>query len=109
MKKLIIASLFIFNTSLVFSDSEIRGIGLTKCSTYINSLADEKIIYSSWMAGFISSHNFLLEKIHLKNIGYDRAQIWLEYYCYKNQNTIFKDAVEALNQHGSDGVCNEYY
>ena len=96
MKKLIIASLFIFNTSLVFSDSEIRGIGLTKCSTYINSLADEKIIYSSWMAGFISSHNFLIEKIHLKNIGYDRAQIRLEYYCYKNQNTIFKNAVEAL-------------
>jgi len=96
MKNLIIAFLLILNTSLVFSDDEIRGIGSTKCSTYINSLADEKIIYSSWMAGFISSHNFLTEKIHLKNIGYDRAQIWLEYYCYKNQNIIFMDAVEAL-------------
>ena len=96
MKNLIIVFLFVFNTSLVFSDEEIRGIGLTKCSTYINSLADEKIIYSSWMAGFISSHNFLREKIHLKNIGYDRAQIWLEYYCYKNPNITFKVAVEAL-------------
>jgi len=96
MKNLIITFLFIFNTSFAYSDNEIRGIGLTKCITYINSLADEKIIYSSWMAGFISSHNFLEEKIHLKNIGYDRAQIWLEYYCYKNQNTSFKDAVQAL-------------
>jgi len=96
MKNLIIALLFVFNTSLVFSDDETRGIGLTKCNTYINSLKDEKIIYSSWMAGFISSHNFLREKIHLKNIGYDRAQIWLEYYCYKNPNITFKVAVEAL-------------
>jgi hypothetical protein len=98
MKKIkikIIVILLIYS-NVVFSQSDIRGIGLTKCSTFYNSSIEEKIIYMSWVSGFISSHNILHRNNRLGNISYDRSIIWLEYYCYKNPKKVFKEATRSF-------------
>jgi len=48
----------------------------------------------SWAAGYTTSHNYLKGKLHAKNVNYNLSQTWLESFCYKNPNTIFKEAVE---------------
>ena len=37
----------------------VKGLGLTKCTTFNSATNDEKVIYMSWLAGFMSSHNIL--------------------------------------------------
>ena len=98
MKKIkikIIVILLIYS-NVVFSQSDIRGIGLTKCTTFYNSSIEEKIIYMSWVSGFISSHNILHRNNLLGNISYDRSIIWLEYFCYNHPDTSFREAVISL-------------
>ena len=95
MKKIkikIIVILLIYSSE-VFSQSDIRGIGLTKCTTFYNSSIEEKIIYMSWLSGFVSSQNILNRSNYIKDISYDRSIIWLEYYCYNHPKKNFKEAV----------------
>ena len=79
-----------------FSQKDIIGLGLTKCTIFYNSNAEDKIIFMSWVAGFISSKNMRNNKVDSKNISYDRSIIWLEYFCYKNPDASFKEAANSL-------------
>ena len=69
-----------------------KGLGLTKCITFNTASNDEKVIYMSWLAGFISSHNILKKKLHAKNITYNHSQLWIESFCYNNPNQNFTNA-----------------
>ena len=93
MKKIIIILSLSIILNISFAKDIVKGIGISKCLTFNNSEAEEKIVYISWMAGYITSHNILKKNVHANNISYDRTQIWLEYYCFKNPNKNFKDAV----------------
>jgi hypothetical protein len=93
MKKIIILLSLSIILNISFAKDIVKGIGISKCLTFNNSEAEEKIVYISWMAGYITSHNILKKSVHANNISYDRTQIWLEYYCFKNPNKNFKDAV----------------
>jgi hypothetical protein len=93
MKKILIMLSLVYS-NLTFSESSIRGIGLSKCKTFNNTPIEEKVIYMSWTAGFISSHNILKKKLHNKNIKYNLSQSWLESYCFNNPESSFKNAVE---------------
>ena len=68
----------------------VKGLGLTKCTTFNSATNDEKVIYMSWLAGFMSSHNILKKKLHAKNITYNRSQLWIESFCYNNQIRLLK-------------------
>ena len=95
MKNFIIILCLSIPSNITFAKDFVRGIGVSKCLNFNSSGAEEKVVYISWMGGYITSHNVLKKIIHAKNISYDRSQIWLEYYCFKNPNIIFKNAVEA--------------
>ena len=79
-----------------FSQKDIIGLGLTKCKTFYNSNEEDKIIFMSWVAGFISSKKMKNNKVESKNISYDRSIIWLEYFCYNHPDTSFREAVISL-------------
>ena len=38
--------------------------------------------------------HFLKDKLHAKNVNYNLSQSWLESFCYKNPDAIFKKAVD---------------
>ena len=94
MKKIIVIFLVFIYTNSSFSYNEVRGLGLSKCKTFNNTSIENKVLYMSWAAGYITSHNYLKGKLHAKNVNYNLSQTWLESFCYKNPNTIFKEAVE---------------
>jgi len=91
---LLIILAFFSNASV--SSEMVKGLGVTKCTTFIDSGIEEKIIYMSWMAGYISSHNILKKKLHAKNLSFNRSKIWIESYCYNNPEKTFKDAVNLF-------------
>ncbi len=92
MKKFFILIFCISVSANSFSSEMSKGLGLTKCKTFNTASNDEKVIYMSWLAGFISSHNILKKKLHAKNITYNRSQLWIESFCYNNPNQNFKNA-----------------
>ena len=96
MKKFIIVILVLVYSNLAFSQNKVKGLGLSKCTSFNTVSIQEKVIYMSWVAGFLTSHNILKDKLHVKNITYNMTQSWLESFCYKNPNMIFKDAVKKF-------------
>ena len=88
--------MLIVYSNISFSQNDIIGLGLAKCSTFYNSNTEDKIIFMSWVAGFISSKNMRNNKVDSKNISYDRSIIWLEYFCYNHPDTSFKEAANSL-------------
>ena len=93
MKKILTIIVLLCCINISFSQEDIIGLGLTKCITFYNATVEDKIIYMSWVAGFLSSQNIIDKKIHARGISYDRSIIWLEYFCYKNPESLFKEAV----------------
>ena len=83
MKKIIVIFLVFIYTNNSFAYDEVRGLGLSKCKTFNNTSIDDKVLYMSWVAGYITSHNFLKDKLHAKNVNYNLSQSWLESFCYK--------------------------
>ena len=96
MKKIIAIIILFAFSNMSFSQKDIIGLGLTKCSTFYNSNAEDKIIFMSWVAGFISSKNIRNNKVDNKNISYDRSIIWLEYFCYNHPDKSFREAANSL-------------
>ena len=98
MKKfaIIICVLFLNDSKIAFSEEGVKGLGLTSCKTFYNAKPEDKLIYISWMAGYITSHNLIKKKVHAKNVSYNRSQIWVEYFCYQNPNTSFRKAVDEF-------------
>jgi hypothetical protein len=96
MKKFIIIFLVLTFSNLALSQNKVKGLGLSKCTTFTSVSLEEKVIYMSWVAGFITSHNVLKDKFHSKNISYNMSQSWLESFCYKNPNITFKEAVQKF-------------
>ena len=96
MKKFILIIFIFIYSNTIFSHEKIKGIGLSKCVTFTSASIEDKVIYISWMAGFMTSHNILKHKLHAKNITYNRSQIWVESFCYNNPNKKFKEAVESF-------------
>ena len=96
MKKIILIFLVFTYSNSTFSSNEVKGLGLSKCTTFNSVSIEEKVIYMSWLAGFITSHNLLNRKLHAKNITYNMSQKWLESFCYKNPNIIFERAVKKF-------------
>ena len=96
MKKIIVIIILFAFSNMSFSQKDIIGLGLTKCTIFYNSNAEDKIIFMSWVAGFISSKNMRNNKVDSKNISYDRSIIWLEYFCYNHPDTSFKEAANSL-------------
>ncbi|MEL0102625.1 MAG: hypothetical protein VW837_03995 [Gammaproteobacteria bacterium] len=94
MKKIIVIFLVFIYTNNSFAYDEVRGLGLSKCKTFNNTSIDDKVLYMSWVAGYITSHNFLKDKLHAKNVNYNLSQSWLESFCYKNPDAVFKKAVD---------------
>tara|TARA_B100000941_G_scaffold254714_1_gene203036 strand:+ start:313 stop:621 length:309 start_codon:yes stop_codon:yes gene_type:complete len=96
MKKFFILLFCISFSAISFSSEMVKGLGLTKCTTFNSATNDEKVIYMSWLAGFMSSHNILKKKMHAKNITYNRSQLWIESFCYNNPNQTFKNAATSF-------------
>jgi len=96
MKKIIVIIILAVYSSISFAQKDIIGLGLTKCSTFYNSDVEEKIIFMSWVAGFISSESTINNKVNNKNISYDRSIIWLEYFCYNNPDKTFREATDSF-------------
>jgi len=96
MKKIIVILILLIYSNISFSQKDVIGLGLTKCSTFYNSNSEDKIIFMSWVAGFITFNNIRNDKFYRKNISYDRSIIWLEYFCYNNPDKSFKEATESL-------------
>ena len=96
MKKFIIIFLALVYSNLTFSVDKVKGLGLSKCTTFNSVSIEEKVIYMSWVAGFITSQNVFKDKLHAKNITYNMSQSWLESFCYKNPNIIFERAVNKF-------------
>ena len=94
MRIIIVIFLIFIYINSSFSNDEVRGLGLSKCKTFNNITINDKVFYMSWVAGYISSHNYLNKKLHAKNVNYNFSQSWLESFCYKNPNIIFKKAVD---------------
>ena len=90
MKKIIATLIILSYTNISFSQKDIIGLGLSKCTTFYNSSIEEKILYMSWAAGYISSQNILNNRVHAKDVGYDTSIIWLEYFCHGNPDKLFK-------------------
>tara|TARA_X000000950_G_scaffold204816_2_gene246482 strand:+ start:512 stop:820 length:309 start_codon:yes stop_codon:yes gene_type:complete len=95
MKKIIATLIILLFTNISFSQKDIIGLGLSKCTTFYNSTIEEKILYMSWAAGYISSQNSLNNRVHAKDVSYDTSIIWLEYFCHSNPDKLFKDAVKS--------------
>ena len=92
--KIITIILTILYTSNVYS-YEIKGIGLLKCKEFNSASIDDKDIFLSWLAGYLS-HAFENQDIKSSalNPGYDRTIIWIEYYCHKYPNSTFYDSAK---------------
>ena len=88
--------MLIVYSNISFSQKDIIGLGLSKCLTFYNSNSEDKIIFMSWVAGFISSESIKNKKVNNKKISYDRSVIWLEYYCYNHPDKSFREATESL-------------
>tara|TARA_A100001011_G_scaffold392750_1_gene481030 strand:- start:295 stop:603 length:309 start_codon:yes stop_codon:yes gene_type:complete len=95
MKKIITTLIILFCMNIAFSQKYTIGLGLSKCTTFYKATIDEKIIYMSWAAGYITSQNNINNKLHARDISYDTSIIWLEYFCHSNPQKSFKDAVES--------------
>ena len=67
MKKIIVIFLVFIYTNNSFAYDEVRGLGLSKCKTFNNTSIDDKVLYMSWVAGYITSHYYLLWKKYLIN------------------------------------------
>tara|TARA_X000000368_G_scaffold85149_1_gene64496 strand:+ start:928 stop:1239 length:312 start_codon:yes stop_codon:yes gene_type:complete len=96
MKKIIIIIILVVYSNISFSQNDIIGLGLAKCSTFYNSNTEDKIIFMSWVAGFISSESIKNKKTYNKNISYDRSIIWLEYFCHNHPDKSFREATESF-------------
>ena len=96
MKIFIIIFLAIFFSNLSFSQDKVKGLGLSKCITFNAVTIEDKVIYMSWVAGYITSHNVLKDKFHAKNITYNMSQAWLESFCYNNPDENFEKAVKLF-------------
>ncbi len=95
MKKIIATFTILLFANISFSQEDTIGLGLSKCSTFYNSTIEEKIIYMSWAAGYISSQNSIDNKVHAKGVSYDTSIIWLEFFCHSNPKKLFKEAVKS--------------
>tara|TARA_B100000575_G_scaffold256722_1_gene227243 strand:- start:426 stop:734 length:309 start_codon:yes stop_codon:yes gene_type:complete len=96
MRIFFLLTLIVLFTNPSISSEMVKGLGVTKCTTFNDSSIEEKIIYMSWMAGYISSHNVLKKKLHAKNLSFNRSKIWIESYCYNNPEKTFKNAVDLF-------------
>ena len=74
----------------------VKGLGLTKCTTFNSATNDEKVIYMSWLAGFMSSHNILKKKLHAKILHIIDHNYGLNLFCYNNPNQTFKNAATSF-------------
>ena len=76
-------------------------LGLLKCKEFNAASINDKDIFLSWLAGYLSRafENKDIQSSPL-NPGYDRTIIWIEYYCHKYPNSTFYDSVKNYIKDG---------
>lgn len=104
MKLIISAFLIAISTITEASDSKniysVLGIGTSSCASYVNSHKNnyERLQYSAWASGFITSFNRLTDDLNdiSENVDETARQEWLYKYCKVNTLDTYDRAVQKL-------------
>ena len=93
---------FCMASTILAIDNESRdwvmGSGNATCGEYIKAQETKKVMYHTWMLGYISGVNRHKAGSghYAKGVKSDSLFLWMEKYCRENPSKNFFDAVDLL-------------
>ena len=77
---------------------KVQGLGLDTCASFLEVPVEERGLYYSWLAGYLSAYNYLVRETYsiAEYDGLTRTNQWLEDYCTAHLSDMLHDAVRAF-------------
>ena len=75
-----------------------QGLGLDTCASFVSTPVENRGLYYSWLAGYLTAYNYLVRDTYsiAEYSGLTRTNDWLEKYCGEHPNDMLNDVVRQF-------------
>ena len=75
-----------------------QGLGLDTCASFLDIPVDQRGLYYSWLAGYLTAYNYLVRDTYsiAEYSGLTRTNEWLEKYCDKHPGNMLHHAARQF-------------
>lgn len=75
-----------------------QGLGLDTCASFLDVPVEERGLYYSWLAGYLTAYNYLVRDTYsiAEYSGLTRTNEWLEKYCNEHPSHLMHEAARRF-------------
>ena len=75
-----------------------QGLGLDACSSFLSTPEQERALYYSWIAGYLTAYNYLVRNTYsiAEYSGLVRTSQWFDKYCGTHPSHLLHEATRQF-------------